>query len=460
MQNKTKATLTLAASAIFAAGTTPGLSPLINFVTTTTSEFILGLLNHGFIAATIGGLADWFAVTALFRKPLGISYRTEILKRNRGRITDAIIDFVSRDLLNTQNILAAVKEENAAQMLIDYLKNHQGRDKVKDLAYEVVNELFAQTDSRYIANSVAPIIEDEIKNLNAEKIADATVKVVTRDNHSRKILTVLLETGKKILHSNHMQAAISQKITDLREAYEGDSAGRALVLSSMNLTDEKILSILNENVDKKINDTLKVLNIKGMVDNKSADTAKSLHEAFTKFVQAAAAGIDNATFQSKIRELLNDKFNTAQYIQNWLDVNVRGETDPVILEKIRRQTANNPYASRIIELEHHEQIWHPILDKLIDEKIDEFIKSPVIQYKFDKFIKNVIEKILEEYHGEIPKLIRERLDKFSDEELTAFVEGKVSDDLQMIRINGSVCGAAVGMLLYIVAQIIQHFFNA
>ena len=460
MQNKTKATLTLTASAILAAGTTQGLSPLINFVTTTTGEFILGLLNHGFIAATIGGLADWFAVTALFRKPLGISYRTEILKRNRGRITDAIIEFVSRDLLNTQNIMDTVKDENAAQMLIEYFERNQGRAKIKDLAYEVLNELFAQTDSKSIANSVAPILEEEIKNLNAEKIADAAVKVVTRDKHSKKILTALLETGKKILQSDHMQDAIFKKIVDLREAYEGDSAGRALVLSSMNLTDEKILSILNENVEKKIKDTLKVLNIKGMVDNESADTAKSLQEAFTRFVQSAFAGIDNATLHSKLKELLNDKINTAQYIQDWLDVNVRGETDPVILEKISRQAANNPYAGRIIELESHEQIWTPILDRLIDEKINEFIKSPVIQYKFDKFVKKFIAEMLEEYHDEIPNMIRERLDKFSDDELTEFVEGKVSDDLQMIRINGSVCGAVVGMLLYVVAQIIQNLFNA
>ena len=96
------------------------------------------------------------------------------------------------------------------------------------------------------------------------------------------------------------------------------------------------------------------------------------------------------------------------------------------------------------------------MDKLIDEKIDEFIESPVLQYKFDKLVKNFIAQMLEEYHDAIPAMIRERLDKFSDDELTEFVEGKVSDDLQMIRINGSVCGAAVGMLLYVVAQIIER----
>ena len=448
----------MAASAVLAAGTTPGLSPLINFVTGATGNFIMGLLNHGFIAATIGGMADWFAVTALFHKPLGISYRTEILKRNRARITDAIIDFVSTDLLNTRNIMDTVKDENTAQLLIEFLQNNNGRAKIKNLAYDILNELFAQTDSRAVANAVAPILENEIRHLDADKIADAAVKVVTDEKYSRKILTALLITGKNILQSKHMQDAIYKKIIDLRTAYEGDSAGRALVLSSMNLTDEKILSILNENVEKKINDTVKGLN-KRAVDKDSLATADDLLDAFGKFVQSAAAEFDTNNFHSKLREFMDDKVNAANYIQNWIDVNVRGETDPVILEKIQRQAAANPNRSRIIELESHEQVWYSLLNKFIDEKIDSFINGPVLQYKLDKLIKDFISDMLEKYHDEIPALIRERLDKFSDDELTKFVEGKVSDDLQMIRINGSVCGAAVGMLLYIVAQILEKFFG-
>ena len=453
MQNDTKATMTLAASAILAASTTPNLSPLVG---ATTGSFFLGLLNHGFIAATIGGLADWFAVTALFRKPLGISYRTEILKRNRARITDAVIDFVSSDLLNTKNIMATIDNENTAQMLIEYFQRHQGREKVKDLAFEILNELFAQMDSKFVSESIAPILEEEVRHLNADKITEAAVRVVTKEKYSRKILTALLSTGKKILQSPHMQDAIFKKIVELREAYEGDSVGRALVLSSMNLTDEKILSILNENVEKKIDDTLKVLNVKGMVDNETAETAKTFIDTFTKFVQGAAAGFDKSTFHTRLREILRNKIEIAQHIENWIDVNVRGETDPVILEKIRRQAAANPQnRSRIIELERHEQIWHPILESIIDEKIDEFIRSPVLQYKFDKIVKKFVAQMLEQYHDEIPTMIRERLDKLNDAELTRFVEEKVSDDLQMIRINGSVCGAAVGMLLYVVAHIIE-----
>ena len=70
MENKTKANATLATCAMLAVGTLPNLTPLANFISNSAGNMILGFLNHGFLAATIGGLADWFAVTALFRKLL------------------------------------------------------------------------------------------------------------------------------------------------------------------------------------------------------------------------------------------------------------------------------------------------------------------------------------------------------------------------------------------------------
>ena len=457
MQNKTKAATALAISAIGAAGTLPGFSPLANLAVTQTGGFFLNLFNHGFIAATIGGLADWFAVTALFRKPLGIGYRTEILKRNRGRITDAIIDFVGQDLLNTENIMHTVKDENTAKLLIDYFEKNNGREKLKETFREIFSEVFADFDSKKFSKSVTPILENEFKNLDADKIVDAVLKAVTNEKHSRRILTMLLETGQKILKSEHIQDALSKKITELRETYEGDSAGRALVLSSLNLSDEKILSVLNENLENKISETIEILNIRGMVDNDKAAAAKNLLQSFGEFIKNSAGNLDIKSLYAELRRILAEKFNESSYIETWLNVNVKGEIDPEVLEKINRQNAANPQHSRVVKIEKQNPIWQPALDKIIDEKIDEFINSPIWQEKFDKLIKNFIKNLLEEYHGQIPDLIRERLDKLSDDDLTEFVEKKVSDDLQMIRINGSICGAVAGMFLYVVSQIIEKF---
>ena len=459
MQNKTKATATLLTSAIFAAGTLPGFSPLTNLISSQLGNFFLNLFNHGFIAATIGGMADWFAVTALFRKPLGIGFHTEILKRSRGKITDAIIEFVEKDLLTPQNILDLVKDENTAKLLIDYFENHQGREKIKLLANEIFKELFANTDSKEISKAVAPILENELNNLDAQKILDAAVKVVTDERNGRKILTSLLETGRKILRSEHIQEEILKKITQLREAYEGDSTGRALVLSTMNLTDEKILNILNETVENKISETISILNIRGMVDNKTSDNAKKFLETFSNFVKNSAEKFNARSFQAEFQKIFSEKFDSANYVETWFNVNVKGETDPAVIEKIQRQTAANPQHSRVVKLPKQNPIWQAAVFGLIDSKIDEFIKSPLLQGKFDNFTKKFIEKMIAEYHGEIPNLIRERLAKWNDDELTEFVEGKVSDDLQMIRINGSVCGGIVGMLLYLISFVINYYIG-
>ena len=456
MENKTKATATLAASALFAVSTLPEISPLKFILQGATGSMILGLLNHGFLAATIGGMADWFGVTALFRKPLGIGFHTEILRRNRGRIMDAIVEFVGTDLLSTKNIMETIRDENTAKLLIDFFEQNKGRAKMKTLVREILTELFSGLDTRSIAKNVAPILTTEIKNLDAEKFFNAVLKVVTNDKHSRKILIALLDTGHKILRSSHMQAEILNKITELREAYEGDSAGRALVLSSMDLTDEKILKILNETVENKISDAEKILNATGMVDSFTANSANEMIKTFGGFVNSAASSLNTKKFLEDLKTLFMQKFDAENFIKTWIDVNVKGETDPKILEKLRRQQAANPKITRIVEVERKPVIWKDAVDFLVDAKIDEFIRDENLQRKFDKLIKDFIAGLLEEYRGQIPAMIRERLDKFTDDELTEFVEGHVSDDLQMIRINGSVCGAMVGMFLYVVSQIIEH----
>ena len=454
MHNKTKANATLATSAILAVSTLPAITPLASY----TGEIILGFLNHGFIAATIGGLADWFAVTALFHKPLGIKYRTEILKRNRARYTDAIVDYVESDLLNTENIMEIVRQENTARLVTDFFVNHGGREKIHELCREIFTELFNKTDSKNISKSLAPILEDEIKNFDANKIVDTALKVLTTEKHSRRIMTTFLSAGEKILKSEHMQEAILKKISELLETYEGDSAGRALVLSSLNLSDEKILAILNENVEQKISYTTELLNLTGMVDAETADKSKKIFDAFNNFAKNIVADLDNKKIQAEFKKVFADKFNTADYIKTWFDVNIKGEDDPELLEKIQRQTAANPHA-RIMKIERHDPIWYEPLDKLIDDKIDEFIDSEELQNKLDGVIKNFVEKMLSQYHEQIPELIRERLDKLSDDELTKFVEGKVSDDLQMIRINGSICGATAGMFLYGVSLLVEKIIG-
>lgn len=443
MQNKLKATTALLISAAGAVLTMPAITPL-----TTMSSFTLGLLNHGFLAATIGGLADWFAVTALFRKPLGvISFRTEILKRNRKRIMEAIVDFVSSDLLSEKNIINNLKSENTANLLISYFEQSDGRNKIKSLVNETLIEIATTADTKSIAKSITPIIKREAQNIDTQQIVDSVVNVLSKDEHSRKILSLVFQAVIDIFKSEPIQESLRVKIAELRREYEADSAGRALVLNAINLTDEKILSIINENVDKKINGTIRTLNSDGIVDPDSLTTAANMSMYFSNFLKSATNDENTQKFFGNFKKMLANNFDFADYVKRWLDRYLKSEAFLQNQKKLKELDDNTGH---IIKLEKVIPVWQSAVYNIIDSKIDNFIASPILQDKFDRFIKNMLESLIKNYHDAIPDLIRERLDDLSDEELTTFVEERVSDDLQMIRINGSICGGIVGILLYLV----------
>ena len=96
--------------------------------------------------------------------------------------------------------------------------------------------------------------------------------------------------------------------------------------------------------------------------------------------------------------------------------------------------------------------WREHFRRLTAEKLAEFAENRVWQARLDEFVKHYLAGQLEEHHDFIIDLIRQRLDELSDEELVELSENYVADDLQIIRINGSVVGGIAGGLLYVIVS--------
>ncbi len=402
MQTKNKAALALSVSALGCTVTLPH----------TGSGALWGLLHHGFLAATIGGLADWFAVTALFRKPLGISYRTEILRRNRVRIMESIVRFSSDDLLSVENIMGVMEKQDTAGLMVDYLLHRGGRERVKAAVNEVLLAAVNTMDFREIAAGLEPAVRESLRSLPLEKVLSDIFQLLSEDRHSRRMLRSFLAVSRQVFFAPAMQQILLDNIKVLRREYEKDSAGRVFVLEVLDLTDERILSIINENVSRKLEELL------GEGTEFYGTLKAGLETLFRTF------GRDES-LQDALRHWKDqyiEKVDIGGWLGNWMEVNVKGE---------------HPF-------------WLEHLNGFLEEKIMEFSRREDWQRSFDAAVKRFIRQEVEKHHDLIPKLIQERLDEFSDDDLTDFVESKVADDLQMIRINGSVVGALVGMGLYVV----------
>lgn len=399
MQKKNKANLALGISAAGLAGTIGigGSGP------------VLELLHHGFLAATIGGLADWFAVTAIFHRPLGISYRTDILRRNRGRIMEALVNYASNDLLSVDNIMKVVDCQDTGQLLVDYLERRGGSARVKAIVQEIIMTA-ARHDSAIWAEQLAPLVRSSLEQADLGALLDQLADDLATGEGTRHILHGVLLWLQAVRRSPEFQQALLDKTDALLKEYEGESTGRAFMLSMLGLDGPGAVELINKRLEGQL---------KGLLEGSSEQYAgvKAYFESFLR------AMVQDERFRALVADWQQKKLSEldiAGSIKNWIDANTSKPDSP----------------------------WLKYLDSFIDERLQSFSDSATYKRRFDIFLKERLRAGLEHFHEVIPGLIRERLSEFSDDELVAFAEAKVQDDLQMIRINGSIVGALVGMALF------------
>ena len=411
MQTKNKANLALGISA----------AGLIGTMAAGGTGFLPGLLHHGFLAATIGGLADWFAVTAIFHKPLGISYRTDILRRNRSRIMDAIVTFASEDLLSTKNIMRVIEAQDTARLLVEYLEHRGGRERAHEVVENVLLRAVENLDTAAVAAELSPAIREGLQTFALEDIVSDLLEMLAEEEHSERILASLLAISQRLLESDPLQQVLLSRITSLRQQYEKDSAGRAFVLASLGITDARILELLLMRMQQQLKTMLA----------EPTESYASIKAGLETMLRALSQ-------DARLRDILQDRkeqllagLDLEGGLARWLETNLKGEA---------------PF-------------WLPQVHAFLDGRMDDFSRSEPWQRRFDRLVKQFVDDELVKHHALIPGIIRERLDEFSDEELVAFVEAKVQDDLQMIRINGSLVGALVGMGLYLVVTLLERMWG-
>ncbi|MFZ3372704.1 MAG: DUF445 family protein, partial [Desulfitobacteriaceae bacterium] len=197
------------------------------------TSFTGGLISSGCSAGMIGGLADWFAVNALFRKPLGIRpgkvIRTEIIARNRERIFDSLVEMVQNELLHQDNLKTKLNQYNFANILIKYLTEHAGQKELEKLLVTLSQDIFGKLDPLVIKNFLDSLIEE---GLNSFKLAPFLVNVMgfsLKRNYLEPLLNFLFDILKLILKHPQVNQLFILLIQKAFNDYEGDNAARKLV---------------------------------------------------------------------------------------------------------------------------------------------------------------------------------------------------------------------------------------
>ncbi|MES9700811.1 MULTISPECIES: DUF445 domain-containing protein [Bacillus] len=390
-----------------------GFAASIPFQGTVAGEIIQG----GFEAGLVGGLADWFAVTALFRHPLGIPIpHTALLPKNRKRVTKGLVSTLENEWLTKDSITSKVKEMQLAQMILQIAEKELQSDAVKKGIVTIAEKAILQIDTEKLAVIIEKELKTYLHTINTSNILQVLVDQLVVQEYDEKTLDYILVKVKDWTAQDEARYQLGSLGMKAMENIKVDGFLQFTLKSFMNIVDEdKIGGILQKFIISNIN---------------------SLQDA------------DNSTRQlilAKIRqEIINVKENESllQELENWKEKWIANwnATDKIkeMLEQVQQRAVtfvkNEEFADKYVVPFLQTQMNKIKEDELTVQKIEDWLQKQVVT-------------IVEKNHSKIGKLVQENLDKLDDKTLIEMIENNVGKDLQWIRVNGAVCGFMIGLVL-------------
>ncbi|SCC14229.1 Uncharacterized protein BCZB5J_01701 [Bacillus cereus] len=397
-----------------------GFAASIPFQGTVAGEIIQG----GFEAGLVGGLADWFAVTALFRHPMGIPIpHTALLPKNRKRVTKGLIHTLENEWLTKESITNKVKEMQLAQMVLQIAEREMQSYAVKKGIVTIAEKAIVSIDTEKLAVIIEKELKTYLHTINTSNILQVLVDQLVVQEYDEKTLDYILVKVKDWTAQDEARYQLGSLGMKAMENIKVDGFLQFTLKSFMNIVDEdKIGGILQKFIISNIN---------------------SLQDA------------DNSTRQlilAKIRqEIINVKENEAllQELENWKEKWIANwdATDKIkeMLEQVQQ---------RAITFVKNEEFTEKYVIPFLQTQMNKIKEDEQIVQKIEEWLQKQVVTLVEKNHSKIGKLVKENLDKLDDKTLIEMIENNVGKDLQWIRVNGAVCGFMIGLVLEGVKAII------
>lgn len=195
-----------------------GFFIMLSFQETWWQKLLLG----GFEAGVVGALADWFAVTALFRHPLGIPIpHTALLPKNREKLTKSLINTLENDWLNKESVEEKIKSLNLTDNVLSFIEREMKREGNQQKIQSMFDKTWLRLNknhklSEQLLDRMLKIATDE----KIEKLSVFLAKTIISEIEKRKadsLFNVLLKTIKGILNRERLEDMITKILKEKRE---------------------------------------------------------------------------------------------------------------------------------------------------------------------------------------------------------------------------------------------------
>ncbi|MGG3928396.1 DUF445 domain-containing protein [Metabacillus fastidiosus] len=372
------------------------------------------LLHGGFEAGLVGGLADWFAVTALFRHPLGLPIpHTALLPKNRKRMSNGLVSVLKNDWLSKESIQEKVKHIPFTEKLIVIIEKQVQTSLFREGLVNLIKKMIDYIEVEKLTPFIKKQIISTLSNVEMKKILQLISSQLLNEKFDKKVLDHVLEKADSWLRQEQTSHRLGTVSMNVIKKIEADGMLQFALKSIQSLLSEEKLGNIVQNLLLSV---IKNLQQEG----------ESNREALVLYMRKEIQGMsDNRQLLEGVEKWKN------QLLTKW-------EPDQTISESLQQ------IQQKALDLVDDKDFMDTYLIPLIDHLLNIIQEN---NKNIDNWVQKQIIVLVENNHSQIGNLVQENLDKLDNETLVDMVENNIGKDLQWIRVNGAVCGFIIGIFL-------------
>jgi len=369
----------------------------------------LGFLAAFAEAATIGGIADWYAVVALFKHPMNIPFpHTAIIPNNQHRIGDNIGRFIQTNFLAADPIRKKLQEVDFAAEVANWLSEPTKSRSLAEFTTRLVPQMLHAVDQKGMIDFASGKIRMELEKTNLAPLVGEVMDSLANDKRQQQLMNELLTAIHGFLTDDEALNSIRQKISEELPALLNLFRADRMLMNRIVKAASALLEEIKENPEHELR-----AEFEHFLKNYVARLKRS--KRFANRVEAMKVQILSRPEFTEIAQ------HTWGNIRTFLEDDIKSE---------------NP------------KLTARLTDILVDTG-SSLKAEPKLREEINDGMVTFLSGFVENQKANISQFVSDQVKSWDFRQLTLLIEANIGKDLQYIRFNGMLIGGIVGLILYV-----------
>ena len=359
-------------------------------------------------AATIGGLADWYAVVALFKRPLGLPIpHTAIIRSNQHRIADKLGEFIEVHFLEPAPVEAKLRQIDFGSFIADWLRDRKRSTDLARFTLRLLPEALTATDASGLMGFISRRIATQLQAVDLAPLAAGTLRTFVAEGRHQGLLDDLLRTVHDTLVRAETMTMIRQKVR-----------AELPTLLKLYRTDKFLVNKI-------------VASVTAFFEEVRNDPHHPFRGEFDRMVLSFA-----------------DRLATDRSYSSRIDGLKRGLLARPELGELARTLWSN--ARNFIErsASGESQVLQQHLTGMFVKAGETLAADPELRAEINQGFVTVLRSFIADQKSGVSTFISDQVKAWDMGQLISLIEVNIGRDLQYIRFNGSLIGGLAGLGLY------------